>query len=262
MLIVNQKFSDFYTQVNYAEEIEGELKDSLDKIQIYKEALAVRKADLERSQTELNTAKEDLKNRQLKYQEEQDGKTVLLYQTKASESEYASLLLQTKQQQNQIDSEIINLKDEVKRKLEALEAGIADSGMLSWPVSPARGITAYFHDPEYPFRYLFEHPAIDIRVSQGTEIKAPAAGYVSVAKDSGYGYSYIILIHDNGLATVYGHVSAIYVKADQIVKRGQIIGKTGGLPGTRGAGRMTTGPHLHLEVRLNGIPVNALDYLP
>ena len=114
----------------------------------------------------------------------------------------------------------------------------------------------------YILYYIFKNPAFDIRPSQGSTLTAAASGYVAIAKNAGKGYSYIMIVHGNGLATVYGHVSKIYVQTDEYVVQGQTIGLTGGMPGTSGAGSLTTGPHLHFEVRLNGVPVDPLDYLP
>jgi murein DD-endopeptidase MepM/ murein hydrolase activator NlpD len=149
----------------------------------------------------------------------------------------------------------------VENKAEVLtQEQLIDLKPFAWPV-PANKITAFFHDPTYPARWGI-HNAIDIRAKQFTEIKAPANGYVFQTKDNGNGYNYIIIAHKNNLVTVYGHVSQIIAKAGTIVKKGDVIGLSGGTPGTKGAGLQTTGPHLHFEVHYKGEAVNPLDYLP
>lgn len=264
ILILNDSFSEFFSQLNYMEELQAELKNSVDRLKLLKETLEVNRADMERNQADLEQLKLELDDQKTKLKEELKAKEILLVETKNNEELFQRLLVQTRQQQNEIDADILNIEEEIKRKLDRLSRGGTDAKttLMRWPIDPSRGITAYFHDPDYPYRHLFEHAAIDIRAYQGTQIYAPADGYVARTADNGYGYSYIILIHDNGISTVYGHVSAIYVQQDTFVSEGEIIGLTGGAPGTLGAGRLSTGPHLHLEVRLNGIPVNPLDYLP
>ncbi|MCF7910804.1 M23 family metallopeptidase, partial [Candidatus Pacearchaeota archaeon] len=151
-------------------------------------------------------------------------------------------------------------KESIENKLLEMGGGISNNS-LSWPV-PFKAVTAYFHDADYPYKHIIgEHSGIDLRASQGTPIKAPSAGYVARVYDAGMGYSYLMVIHTNGISTLYGHVSRFNVIEDQYVQEGQIIGYTGGTPGTAGAGPFCTGPHLHFEVRLNGIPVNPLEYL-
>lgn len=131
---------------------------------------------------------------------------------------------------------------------------------LKKPVSG--NITYYFHDPKYPYKDQFEHSGIDIDVKQGTDVKASEAGTVSEVIDGGMEYcSYVVIKHSDTIKTLYAHLSVINVKQGDIVNQGQVIGKSGGKPGTPGAGQFTNGPHLHFEVLLNDNPVDPLDYI-
>lgn len=263
ILALNGTLNDFVSQVQYLADINKEIGQGLNNLKQYKADLENQHKDLSDKRQELIGLKVNLEGKKANLVSEQDTKTNILNQTKSSEREYQRLLNLARQEQLQAEFDITSLEKAVRAKLSKASGRqlvFNDAGFI-WPV-PKNVITAYFHDPDYPFRYIFEHPAIDYRAPQGSAIRAAASGYVAIAKDAGLGYSYIMIIHGNGLATVYGHVSKIFVSPDEYVVQGQTIGLTGGTPGTRGAGRLTTGAHLHLEVRLNGIPVNPLDYLP
>ena len=265
ILILNESFSEFFNYLTFTEDIEYKLKGILDELIILKEKLEADKDIMEREKQNLEKLDNKLAQEKDKFDEEKEVKQTILREAKYSERLFAQLLSQAKEEQINADREILQLeraKRELLKKQDQERNLLLDSAILSWPVDPSRGITTFFHDPDYPFRYLFEHPAIDLRVAQGTPIKSPANAYVGSVRDNGMGYSYIMLIHDNGLSTVYGHVNKILVQEGGFITRGQIIGRSGGAPGTLGAGRLTTGAHLHFEVRLNGIPVNPMDYLP
>ncbi|MBU0721955.1 peptidoglycan DD-metalloendopeptidase family protein [Patescibacteria group bacterium] len=263
ILLLNGTLNDFVSQVKYLEDINKEISQSLDTLKQYKKDLEGQQKNLNGKKRELSGLKVELEGKKVDLVSEQQNKVYILDQTKYSEREYQRLLKLAKREQQQAESDIVSLEKIVRAKLSKIagkKLEFNDAGFI-WPV-PKNTITAYFHDPDYPFRYIFEHPAIDIRAGQGSTLRAVASGYVAIAKNAGKGYSYIMIVHGNGFATVYGHVSKIYVQTDEYVVQGQAIGLTGGMPGTNGAGSLTTGPHLHFEVRLNGVPVNPLEYLP
>lgn len=266
ILLLNDNFGEFFSQIVHLTSIQDDLSNILEKIIKNKKELEFKKTVLEdqsKKLTELKTKQEEQKS---KLEEQKQAKQVILFEARASESHFQELLWEARQEQEQANQEILALDRKIRQKLAELqekEGGLKGlEARLSWSVDPSRGITTYFHDPDYPFRYIFEHPGLDIRASQGTSIKAAESGYVARAKDAGMGYSYIMLIHNSEISTVYGHLSKVLVEEDTFVTKGQVIALTGGTPGTPGAGRLTTGPHLHFEVRLNGIPVNPLEYLP
>jgi murein DD-endopeptidase MepM/ murein hydrolase activator NlpD len=98
------------------------------------------------------------------------------------------------------------------------------------------------------------HNGIDFGASAGTPIRAAADGVVvSAGPLGGYGNATVI-DHGNGLATMYAHQSQIIVSAGQHVSRGQVIGYVGSTG-------FSTGPHLHFEVRVQGTPVDPMQYL-
>jgi murein DD-endopeptidase MepM/ murein hydrolase activator NlpD len=264
VLLLNDSLADFLSQAKYLEDINRKIKESLGNLEKLKKQLEKEKVSLSGQNEELDKLREELVKNKKVLASEKESKVFILSQVSQSEKEYQNLLSQAKKEQEDAASEIAVMEKIVRAKLASMEEKkleFNDSGFI-WPV-PKNVVTAYFHDPSYPFRNIFEHPAVDIRAGQGTTLKAAASGYVARTVTGGSkGYGYIMIIHGNGLSTVYGHVSKIYVKEDDYVVQGQKIGLTGGLPGTPGAGRLTTGPHLHFEVRLNGIPVNPLNYLP
>ena len=131
---------------------------------------------------------------------------------------------------------------------------------LFWPIEPEIGISAYYLDPGYKVRFKVEHYAVDIPVKQGTDVLAAADGIVKDVIDHGLGYNYVTVDH-GGYATVYGHVSEFNVRAGQRVRAGDVIGKSGGMPGLKGGG-LSTGPHLHFGLYIKGVPVDPLLYLP
>ncbi len=123
--------------------------------------------------------------------------------------------------------------------------GSSSSGLI-WPVSGV--VTSGFG-----WRWGRMHEGIDIGAGSGAPIRAAAAGTVIYAGWMG-GYGNLTIIdHGNGLATAYGHQSALYVGGGS-VSQGTVIGAVGSTGNS-------TGPHLHFEVRVNGSPVDPLGYL-
>jgi len=263
IFLLNGTLNEFLNQIKYLEDINKEISRSLDELKKFKAELEARQKELKGKNQELTSLKNELENKKFVLATDQQNKTYILDQTRSSEKEYQRLLNLARAEQQQAQADIVNLEKAVRAKIQKIsgqELQFNDAGFI-WPVAKNM-IMATFHDPEYPFRYIFEHPAVDIRAAQGSSVRAAASGYVAIAKDAGKGYSYIMIVHGDGLATVYGHVSRIFVAPDEYVVQGQAIALSGGTPGTNGAGRLTTGPHLHFEVRLNGLPVDPQEYLP
>lgn len=263
ILLANDSLSEFLDQAKYLENTSEEVASSLDNLKNNRESMLASQKNLRIKGDDLVSLKLKLEERKNALLYEQENKETVLLETKYSEQTYQNLLAQAKKEQNAAAADIAYMEKVVREKLAKANKPLDPNATINWPVAK-NTITATFHDQDYPFRKTIgEHSGIDIRSAQGSNLRAAADGYVAQVKFVGdSSYAYIMIIHGNNLSTVYGHISAAYVKADQYVTAGQIIGRTGGMPGSVGSGPFCTGPHLHFEVRKNGIPVNPLNYLP
>jgi murein DD-endopeptidase MepM/ murein hydrolase activator NlpD len=142
------------------------------------------------------------------------------------------------------------------RDIQSKSQTVLGSGKYIWPTDPickriSSGFGSRFHPILKKYRY---HSGVDIAAPKGTPIVATDNGVVIFSGYKG-GYGKTVMIdHGLGYSSVYGHTSVLLVTNGQEVTQGQriaLVGSTG----------LSTGPHLHFEIRKNGIPQNPLKYL-
>lgn len=139
------------------------------------------------------------------------------------------------------------------KELQTLQAYVG--GALMWPAQSSTRITSPFGYRIHPTLKVNKmHTGIDIGAALGTNILAANSGTVITAGwNNSYGYM-IMIDHGGGIVTLYAHCSQLLVSKGSVVTRGQVIALVGS------TGR-STGPHLHFEVREDGVYKNPLDYV-
>jgi murein DD-endopeptidase MepM/ murein hydrolase activator NlpD len=168
----------------------------------------------------------------------------------ASYAQLSDRVSKLKRREGDLSADVDRIRDEIlanqaKRAVENL--GKSAQGFI-WPLNGP--ITS-----GYGPRWGRMHTGIDIDGYSGQPIVASKGGNVILASSySGYGNS-VIVDHGGGVATLYAHMSSFGVSAGQSVSQGQVVGNVG-------CTGSCTGDHLHFEVRVNGSPVNPLNYLP
>jgi len=228
----------------------------------------------------LRTERDQIKQLSQKLHGDRDQQAVLLKQQRDQQAQveqaktaqqqaldyYHQLAAQLDGQRRELEAEKARI-DALVTKLQAqydaqARAAGGGSGRFGWPergpITQPFGCTDLLgepYDPNCPTRHF--HTGLDIAASYATPIGAADAGVVSFVNLDGWGGgygNYVLITHGNGYATLYAHLSAVYVGVGQAVQRGQAIG-------AEGSTGYSTGPHLHFEIRFNGAYQNPLNYL-
>jgi len=143
----------------------------------------------------------------------------------------------------------------------ALPVGTTLPGLiLSWPMAGAHitqpyGPSTLYLEPPLG-QYAHFHTGIDLAAPYGTTVTSAADGVVVAVANTSVGYgNYVIVAHGGGIMTLYGHLLETDVKVGDRVARGQRVGR-------EGSSGLSTGPHLHFELRVNDQVTDPMPYLP
>lgn len=234
-----------------------EIDNELEKQKQNREYVITKQAQLVEAQKEFIVLKENEESKMYELQLLQDDKQYMISQLEGEENQIIdhidSLLAYNEELQRQLDSIFESINNETNNNDEILEQLPSDSGFLR-PVNGS--ITDTFGGRINPVTGLpGNHNGIDYANSTGTPILATKNGVVSYSGwIEGYGNT-VILDHGAGIQSLYAHASSLAASVGQAVSQGDVVAYVGSTG-------LSTGPHLHFEIRIYGTPVDPYSYIP
>jgi len=205
-----------------------------------------RKADLEDYERQLTLLRQEREDAKRKIEAQVASRRQLLQQIQQDKESYARALDEFERTSKQLEKTIVDIQKQLRRSRRNLNC--------IWPTDSHR-VTSEYGMRYHPILHQNRmHSGIDIGAPWGASVRATESGTVIYAGTLG-GYGRMIIIdHGGGVASLYAHLSSINVKVGRDVGRGQVIGRIG----TTG---MSTGPHLHFEIRVDGKTENPRNWL-
>ena len=252
VLLSSSSIVDFLSKYYMLEKIIDYDTDLMKELEVEKNSIENKKQEQEKKKADLKVAK--AKAGQMQILMENNKMLQENYSAKLT-TEEATLneqILQYKQEQEEIERQIqaaINWSGDLAIQYKG--------GVMIWPVGVnGTYITSPFGNRLHPIQGVYKyHSGIDIgNAGYGAPVLAAADGIVTYAGVmSGYG-NCVMINHGSGIVTLYGHGQTIYATLGQTVKQGDVImavGSTGN----------STGPHLHFEVRKDGVATSPIPFL-
>jgi murein DD-endopeptidase MepM/ murein hydrolase activator NlpD len=238
-------FGDFISRVDFLKKIMNYDVTLLKNMKQYRDNVAQKEAQLQNEMEEKERLKDKIGDKKEQVASAKDDRTKVL-----------NALLKDLKELNRLEDKLLQESKEIEKKIIASQTkNKYVGGSIEWPVPASTRITSPYGYRIHPILKTKKfHTGIDIGASTGTTVIAGNDGTVLFAGYyGGYGYT-VIIDHGGKISTLYAHNSKLLVKEGDKVKRGQTISKVGSTG-------LSTGPHLHFEVRENGQHKNPMNYL-
>jgi len=246
LILSGADLSSVFDTENALEALRSGLQNKTADLQDLKGNLVNTKNTTTQQRAQLATLKANLAQQKTSLSLAQQSQTQLLSQTKNQESAYQALIAQKKAEEAAFEAELVRLAKGLG-SADVSSAASAGRGILQWPLANV-SITQYFGNTSFAKSGAYSgqgHNGIDFRAQIGTPVKAALTGTVQeinlgAVKNCQYG-KWVLVKHDNGLTSLYAHLSSIAVDKGDRVVTGQVIGYSGDTG-------YATGPHLHFTV--------------
>lgn len=256
ILFGSSSFSDLLDRASMVSEIMKYDNEVMDQLSATRQELQEQQTALEATRAEQQAEKEDLEARRADLEAKEAEVDQLLAEITANETQIESAKDDLEEAAAEIDAQVAQKQRELQALISSGQVSFDPGSGWQWPVPGYYTITSTFGNRIHPITGRpNNHTGTDIGAPGGTPIQAARGGVVTI---STYHYSYgnyVVVQHDNGISTLYAHMRSRAVSEGDVVEQGDVLGYVG----TTGS---STGNHLHLEFRVNGTRVDALDYYP
>lgn len=245
VLLNSSSFSDFISRMDLLNKIINYDVNLLKERKTYKDVVEKKKKQLEEEQEEKEKLKIDI-----------SGKKEEVETVKKERQNTLNAVFKDLKELDRLEDKLLEESARLTKLIVANQSNTDYAGgEMAWPAPGYTGISSKYGMRKHPILKKNKmHTGVDINVPMGKDIVAANDGKVILAGTNG-GYGKCIIIdHGGKIATLYAHNSKLLVKVGDKVKRGQVIAKCGSTG-------LSTGPHLHFEVRINGKHTDPMPYI-
>lgn len=251
-VLANVDLNEVWERVETLERFQLAVRENVQKLSIFRDDLTEKKLESEGKKQELIAFRNQLGGQKKVLDINRQEKDELLTVTKSEEAGYQRLVEEKRAAREQFEQELLDLEAQLEFALDPSSIPAKGEGILLTPLDKIR-ITQRFGSTQFAQSGAYNgkgHNGVDFGASTGTRILAALGGTVIETGDTdrvrgcfSYG-RWILIQHNNGLSTLYAHLSVINVSPGQKVSTGEVIGFSGNTG-------YSTGPHLHFTVYLS-----------
>lgn len=248
VLFKASSFTDLLARMDFVNEVMDYDRQVISDLQTTRRQLTEDKAALEQQKSEMESS-------QTKLQQQVDAASTLIREYEETEAGHQAMLDEAAEDEARIQALIR------QQQSGGSSGGSGSSGSNSgvdgyiWPTNNTRVVTSPYGERWCPFHGYESHNGADIDAARGSAVLAAKSGRVIQAGwNGGYGIS-VMIAHDDGITTLYGHMDGCSVSVGQTVSQGETIGICGNTGNSSGS-------HIHYTMYKNGGTIDPLPYLP